>query len=142
MPNWCENKIQITGPDKDLKKFLEEAEGPVDDCGEVKSSAISMERLLPPPENLDDNARVLWQIENWGTKWDCPTEDVNIYPEAFYCRILSASAPPIAFFRTISVRFPNILFKINYFEPGMMLAGIADISNGHVNSIPYKCVET
>ena len=40
MPNWCENKLTITGPADEVKKFREIAE------------PLSMARLLPIPEEL------------------------------------------------------------------------------------------
>ena len=51
MPNWCENRVTISGDDEEIKKFRETMEGP-DHHGE--DSIFSFNQLLPMPKALID----------------------------------------------------------------------------------------
>ena len=80
MPNWTENKLEVSGTKEECEKFLAH-------MGEE----MDFEKVIPSPkdmfhENLGDKERKLceekgipnwleWQSENWGTKWNaCLTE--------------------------------------------------------------------
>lgn len=93
MPNWCDNSIYITGPKKIIK--------------ELESTGLSLQKLFPCPEELNDtisgsvgsgrkekkcyqmqldnnvkkyNSRdwYSWNIENWGTKWDISPDYLDV----------------------------------------------------------------
>ena len=51
MPNWCENRVTISGDAEDITKFRETMEGP-DHHGE--DSIFSFNQLLPMPKALID----------------------------------------------------------------------------------------
>jgi len=51
MPNWCENRVTISGDDEDIVKFRELMEGP-DHHG--TESIFSFNRLIPMPIELID----------------------------------------------------------------------------------------
>ena len=51
MPNWCENRVTISGDAEDIVKFRELMEGP-DHHGE--DSIFSFNQLLPMPKALID----------------------------------------------------------------------------------------
>ena len=75
MPNWTENKLEVSGTKEECEKFLAH-------MGEE----MDFEKVIPSPkdmfqENLGDKERKLceekgipnwleWQSENWGTKWN------------------------------------------------------------------------
>ena len=106
MPNWCENKLDISGNETDIAKLREKIL--------VKSEVgdnlnFTMELLLPTPKELlemtspvmwrgDENDTdgklefekkveelqqkyghsdwYSWRVDNWGTKWDCADSEV------------------------------------------------------------------
>lgn len=53
MPNWCDNKIKIAGPEADLRAFMQatEVDG-TDEHGCTTRNASLMERLIPMPAIL------------------------------------------------------------------------------------------
>lgn len=46
MPNWCENKLEVTGPKKDRDEFQKNAQ--------YKGSAFALSAFFPMPEELRD----------------------------------------------------------------------------------------
>lgn len=64
MPNWCENEIQITGPSKEIQRFIDlfelnelaKDEYPVDGHG-TTDIRFDMDKLVKMPEDLDIVAR-------------------------------------------------------------------------------------
>jgi hypothetical protein len=106
MPNWSENSLTIIGPHEQLEAFLAKAED------EKHQSLLSLQRLLPIPEELDvpvtsneldprsadeqelarreENVRkygssdsFAWRVANWGTKWDlCDVTRSEVLPPA------------------------------------------------------------
>ena len=51
MPNWCENRVTISGDTEDIAKFRETVEG-LDHHGE--DSVLSFHKLIPMPDELID----------------------------------------------------------------------------------------
>jgi len=63
MPNWCQNTLEIRGDKDAILRFIEAAKN--------DEQPISLERLLPTPEDLvEDDGWYDWRVEHWGTKWD------------------------------------------------------------------------
>lgn len=139
MPNWCTNKLEITGDEKELKKFTKK----------VKKKNF-MNSFLPTPKELTEiqspnkekTTKKLnlvmkygkedwytWNITNWGTKWDFEVdEDIEECKSTYHFD--SAWAPPIQGIETISKSYPNLVFFLTYEEEGMGFRGIAKIQNG------------
>jgi hypothetical protein len=116
MPNECENWIRITGPQETLS-FLQ-------------SKPFSLESWVPSPEHLNEEDKHIWIEEHWSTRWIMKVcrEGGEAYLEknedgSLEARFLSAWCPPLAFYNTLAVRFPEIKLEYEYSEWGVGFAG-------------------
>ena len=67
MPNWCSNTIEIEGTKEQINafvSFLDEQNG---------KEWFSF--FKPTPPELKVEGWYEWNIENWGTKWNCDAQD-------------------------------------------------------------------
>lgn len=74
MPNWCSNKLTVSGSATHLKRLLKACanppEGYIKEYLEAESHVeFSFAGIVPPPKSLGNNF-TNWTRENWGTKWD------------------------------------------------------------------------
>lgn len=136
MPNWCLNELMLSGP-KDLME-------------ELAASGLSLDVLIPCPQELKDTTSPAekkiaelnkkkygypdwysWQVSNWGTKWDIGPIDGL---EAEHCKddlyeirvsFDSAWSPPVEAMKKIYERFKDRGLNIwmEYFEPGCCFLG-------------------
>ncbi len=95
-------------------------------------------------ENLQEHGAVDWYewcIANWGTKWgDCSThfvqeclvqEDSNEDNlKKVMLRFDTAWSPPIEGMDVIASKYPDIMFDLRYWEPGMGFQGFKIYGNG------------
>ena len=121
MPNWCNNTLDISGDEAEIKRFKENAESYED------KQHLSLEKLYPIPEKEN---WYNWHVENWGTKWDVDGELINESSETLDYVFDSAWTPPIEAFTKISLDYPTLRFKLEFEETGMEFAGYADIEKG------------
>ena len=80
-----------------------------------------------------------WHIVNWGTKWGAhytqqPIDKGNKLVYTFD----TAWSPPLPVVLKMSVMFPNLLFKIKYYEQGSGFKGIFECKAGKVIRDIYK----
>ncbi len=133
MPNWCSNDITITGEEAQLAQLAELLKA---------DTETVMERLIPtPPELLAEDAGVAWyqwRADNWGTKWDMSEVIASFEPDMIELNYETAWAPNLAFWETISARFPALDMTHYYREVGMGFTGVATYQEGHCND---KCVD-
>jgi hypothetical protein len=147
MPNWCNNNIEITGPKNKLEELSKA-------CGEGLFNHI-----LPIPEELsgtqsparDEDKKKNkalkekhgydnwydWNVNNWGTKWDCSGEDSFYQNEIkdgdtdFHGKLClafdTAWAPPIGIYEELIRKDFGV--KAFYYEPGMDFAGLWEDGN-------------
>ena len=72
-----------------------------------------------------------WEIENWGCKWGAAEPDLGVdEPEHLEYSFDTAWAPPLQFLETVSSKWSNLSFEIDYSEPGMGFAGTAMYKDG------------
>lgn len=141
MPNLCVNELFI-GYDGAVDDELSTFHDAVRD--ENAQTELSLARLCPcPPELLRMEAPCdketaqqniekfgypdwyAWRLANWGTKWDV---EAKLIPQDEWClayRFYSAWAPPIAWLRTASDRFPHLFMRLQYGEPTSGFWGVA-----------------
>jgi len=159
MPNWCECDLIITGKEKELKAFVEFAKGEEEDNNERE--AIMTTKFVPYPKEHADIQKEIedwhkanpgktewdgpkdwfnrggrdWCIKNWGTKWGiCHSELVEEdykYEEITYA-FDSAWSPPEPIILAMSKKFPELTFRMTYFEQGCQFNGIYECKAGEV----------
>ena len=74
MPNWCSNKLTITGPKADVQAFKTKAVGHSPwEQPEKEPAVLNFHSLVPVPEEVlkagYESAGYHWEVENWGCKW-------------------------------------------------------------------------
>ena len=132
MPNWCANKLTVTGPAADVQAFKTKAVGhsPWSKPEDRESEVLNFHSLKPIPEDVlaagYAEAGINWERQNWGCKWGA--QDSTILDERegkIQYEFLSAWTPPIECFQTVAVQWPALSFVLEYEEPGMAFKGLA-----------------
>lgn len=150
MPNHCSQDLFIYGPEDSLKVFMEFAkEG---------DNTLSANKFIPYPEEyrlMDEAAAIArknkdwsvkdgfnsggyeWCIENWGTKWGIYNADLTNQKFAGKRSRLnyifnSAWSPAIPVIKAMSERYPELLFKLKYYESGAGYKGVYEVQDGNV----------
>ena len=140
MPNWCMNRLEVTGSEAEVKRFRELAEDPKGECsqryapypgislkdqeGEKEGTVLCFNKLRPVPAELQakeyDKGGYEWEVKNWGCKWGASSAEVddNSIKE---CGLLSYSfdtpwGPPEALMGHISELFPGLEFELEWEE--------------------------
>lgn len=150
MPNHCSQDLYVYGDEnsiKDLISFSQE-----DDC------LLSANKYIPYPQkykDMDAAAQVArqngnffvkdgfnsggyeWCLDNWGTKWGMYHS--RILREKYSgkrSRVVynfdSAWSPATPVIKAMSLRYPNLRFKLKYYECGMGFKGTYEVMNGTV----------
>lgn len=127
MPNWCNNFLRIRSADPAiLARYRAAIEGGrlLTECRPEPDSDTYRASFDAPgssPEWYE------WRIENWGTKWEIPADDMTeIIETADEIRVgfTSAWSPPIDALRFAAER-DGFSFVLFYDEPGIGFAGRA-----------------
>jgi len=136
MPNWCSNTIEIEGTKEQINKFvsyLDESNG-----------KDWFTFFKPTPPELKEEGWYEWNIENWGTKWNCDAQDwvkvenPNEDESSVTFWFDSAWSPPTALYEFIeSISTMNI--KASYNEGGMGFVG--EFVDGVDECFNYECLE-
>lgn len=158
MPNNCENRVVITGPQSDISRLW----------GVIKSDKeheANLTNLMPMPEELrapsveftsDDQAmeeqrRVweemttkygsrdwyTWANTHWGTKWgDYDYFNAHCEGDTIDLGFFTAWCPFVDFFwEKVSAQYPTLTFRVVYDEPGMDYMGCARYKAGRTEFI-------
>ena len=66
-----------------------------------------------------------WRVQNWGTKWDCYTLEIDDsdLPHGFEVTFETAWSPPEEVCSAIREQYPNVSISWFYDEPGCEIAG-------------------
>jgi len=157
MPNWCNNSISIKTNSKLLYRKIKthlETEAEKDDKGHYTNVGL-FGLLYPEPdyEKIDvhnwkgekeDKGRAwwYWRVENWGTKWDVRSDDIqgDLTCEAndkyreyeIEFDFDTAWSPPIEWLRYCEEKYKRqeLSFHMTYFEGGMGFGGVYDTFDG------------
>lgn len=150
MPNWCENQLFVRGKKVDVAAFMEFARSGRDDDG--AGSVLDFNKIAPYPDEFsladaarrkwnDENEGVEWDkrppqpkdgynaggyewcVKNWGTKW--PASDPDVYVTSRGCTYTfnTAWGPPGPVVIKASELFPELTFKLKYWEGGQGFKG-------------------
>jgi len=153
MPNWCSNKLTVSGPKAMLDKFIAEAKLVKPKTGE-EPTELSLDKLFPTPSEADIKKTVLkfkdpllaatmgkstpdwytWRVANWGTKWDVTAWVAKKEDKKIQYEFDSAWSPPIDAFTHISENYPDLKFELKYREEGMGFKGRAVMQDGELVS--------
>jgi hypothetical protein len=136
MPNWCSNTIEIEGTKEQINafvSFLDEQNG-----------KEWFTFFKPTPPELKEEGWYEWNIENWGTKWNCDAQDwVKVEnPSADESSVTfwfdSAWSPPTALYEFIEAT-STLNIKASYNEGGMGFVG--EFVDGVDECFNYECLE-
>ena len=138
MPNWCENRLTISGP----KKVIDE----------IAKTRLSLQTIRPCPQELrlsysfapsklsDQNLAKHgyanacdWSLAHWGTKWDLGTTKIEMKDECLEATFDSAWAPPVEAMRYLYEKYKGagaIRVRLEYFEQGAGFVGVAKGEQG------------
>jgi hypothetical protein len=131
MPNWCHNKLTITGPEADVRSFKDKAVGqsPWEES-EEEPNVLNFHSLVPVPVEVlkagYESAGYDWERANWGCKWGA--DGTKLLNEGGTCVIYefyTAWSPPVELLQTVAVHYPKLQFILQYEEPGMAFKGLA-----------------
>lgn len=153
MPNWCECKLSITGPDKDLDRLQKGLIVSGDEVGD--EDGIDFNFILPEPEGLDVRSPVDpdpdeelaarykaniekhgypnwhdWRVAKWGTKWSPSQVSVHRSDDGLELYFNTAWAPPIPLVEETARQFPSLQFRLHYLERGMAFQGMLICEDG------------
>jgi len=131
MPNWCENRIKISGSTEKINKLWED----------VESDGL-LNTLRPEPDNLKENEYFDWRRENWGTKWEVNSEDLCVVDNGdstsyIWGDFVSAWSPPIKAYIAFNAIDNGCEVEGWYFELGCDFCGLYNSKDGdlYCNSI-------
>lgn len=145
MPNWCDNKLVISGPKDGLVRFDKAFRGryvpwtkdiptderyclnalyPVPDevlaVGYV-SRKWSIAALFKPKKSHDGYT---WCDSHWGTKWDIDqVQQQWLSDTSIQYAFETAWAPIVPWVEKVASDWPDLTFDLYYFEPGAWFAG-------------------
>jgi len=136
MPNWCSNTIEIEGTKEQINafvSFLDEQNG-----------KEWFTFFKPTPPELKEEGWYEWNVENWGTKWNCDAQDwVKVEnPNEDQASVTfwfdSAWSPPTALYEFIEAT-STLNVKASYNEGGMGFVG--EFVDGVDECFNYECLE-
>jgi len=117
VPNYCENSLVVTGPRRDLGRFVAAVE--------ADDEVFSFTAILPDPNGLDGrDAWRTWRQMHWGTRWDASeAERSRPQPTRVVYYFETAWTPPIPVVEAAGLRWPQLRFTLSFAEPGNDFAG-------------------
>ena len=141
MPNWCENSLVVTGPERVLAAWV----------SNVKRNAGSdvglFETFCVPAYDEDKSNWWTAQTAAWSTKWDVPINEVNIEVsnDSVGMSFDTAWSPPMGWINTMSRDWPSLRFDLAFEEGGMCFMGYFITQDGDTfeaehETIPYEFV--
>lgn len=152
MPNWCENKMIVAGKKDVVESFLKKTG---EDFKMLENHLPTPIELLNSPAETEEQKLSYmskygstdwywWRVHNWGTKWDLDepflSEEADDYHQdgiditTLVMHFNTAWAPPEEGIRQISAMYNNLLFHMEFEEPGMAFEGHYRCMNGIVLS--------
>lgn len=164
MPNWCSNTLFVEGDLNALQDFKNKTLKPNENGilqftmeGLMPTPPELLEQSSPSiwrGDKDDEKGRLEfenyldsleekygakdwyeWRVNNWGTKWDVSSGDVDemdgMSLNIFYD---TAWGPNDGFIKFASIVYPSLKFRLSYEEPGMAFCGVLICENGEVQS--------
>ena len=140
MPNWCHNRLQITGDPFDVAVFTQAVSmGPDQQPDRLELLSFEVHRPTPP-ELLKRRHEpgsglpewMVWRREHWGTKWDVEGARRDLCPDGagVTYSFVTAWNPPMAWLVYVARLLPDLGFEIQYVEPLLDFAGYVTLAGG------------
>ena len=153
MPNWCNNQIEISGPNKiidQIQKIIEDSKDSKKDSQGLLELMCPMPKELRGTEKSSDDKKMNkqpvvdgfnnwydWRLANWGTKWDVSEFYGDHFDRKYhegnwegtstiYFGFDTAWSPPIDCFDKWLANNEECSMKLWYYEPGCDFAGEYD----------------
>ena len=147
MPNWCRNRVTVSGTEEDISKLSEIFSDTKSIFNHIiqspdwkrlpneKGEFPQLERMKNPkgevmwetynfPDGKNDDRWYYWCIDNWGTKWDVSELSIDYDDdEVLELEFSTAWSPPEGVMEEVKNRYPDLGFTCFYDEPGMEVAG-------------------
>lgn len=147
MPNYCDNELWIRGDITFRRDFI--------DFARSNDRVLDFNQFVPYPAEWAEKDRIWdewwrnghegqepeyayskfgyeWSISFWGTKWNSLESRVDSNSRrTLYC-FDTAWSPPTPVILAMSQKFPNLNFKLKYWEQGCAFKGICECENGVV----------
>lgn len=133
MPNHCINSLTISGNSKEIHKLLKKIQ--VKEENEI--TPFSFLQVIPRPESRDTDS-LNWNIEHWGTKWDCyDLEEYGDWEEGEMGFTFSTAwSPPIPVIDKLATRYKKLNFVYTFYETGNNFCGWYNYTEG-VKEVKY-----
>ena len=147
MPNWCRNRVTVSGTEEDISKLSEifsdtksifnhiiqspDWKRLPNEKGEFpklrqelnKDGSVFYE-TYDFPDGKNDDRWYYWCIDNWGTKWDVSELSIDYDDdEVLELTFSTAWSPPQGVVEKLKEKYPDLSFSCFYDEPGMEIAG-------------------
>ena len=145
MPNFCDNFMEITGPNDEIARFKRTCVGLAAEEAYLDFGAIvPMPGIFyddpgetPDPDALKNRERVEtqkafearaleatgsahardWVCEHWGTdRWPSDFEVIRDEPNSYECKFVTAWTPPVGIWRKLGEMFPTLDFSLSGYD--------------------------
>jgi len=163
MPNWCANRLYVSGSDGDLAVFARIAAKGLSPAEALEAAALlivssdenqdpistalldgdsagilSFSGHLPEPSDVQasgTNQSIDWRNGNWGTKWEPSGSRFDTVTHGTYrYQFDTAWAPPTAWLATVAAMHPSLSFALQWNEE-QGIGGWFEYSNGALVSV-------
>ena len=134
MPNWCHNRLTITGPNVRIAAFKLEAVGhspwfkPEELVGE-RPNPLNFHSLVPIPDHVlaadYHTAGYDWEHSNWGCKWGAANPILRDEVGQIQYEFDTAWSPPVKLLLKVAQKWSDLVFVLEYEEPAMAFKGMA-----------------
>ncbi len=120
MPDWCHNQLVLEGPPAALSA--------VRDALASDTMPLDFERVLPPPDDLEDVHPRAWREDAWGTGRNLSPEDretlVQDDPEnGILLYRFDTCTPPVGLAEHLTRQYPELDIVLVYHKPDECIAG-------------------
>lgn len=161
MTNWCQNRLEVSGPTPLLGAWRAAQQGASPGQVGGRSQALSFHAQLPAPPDApgphrarrssDETQRlgllltghadptpdlpldsVSWRILHWGCSGDAAHVNLTSLPERLTLEFLTPWGPPLAWLQAVATAWPALGFELRGIEPGNELYVHVRILNGRV----------
>ena len=146
MPNWCNNTIEISGSEENMKPIIDFLSKHED---KEHREDLVMNTLVPHDEEylrIQESGDFLLnpQTTFYGTKWDFTLGETYVNdctPTYVHLSPSTAWSPPIEFCSKLAKKY-EVTVKIMYSEPGNNFSGYANIdTDGDVDDNEFEYLE-